>query len=82
MRSSLFEHPSPWHVALRHCLRKLLQRKPVQCKCAFGSAVNAFAACSDACLTLQVLRDRLLAEAEASVQLNADVAGRWGRLFR
>ena len=34
------------------------------------------------CQCWQVLRERLLAEAEASVQLNAEVAGRWGKLFR
>ena len=31
---------------------------------------------------LQVLRDKLLAEAEESVRLNADVAARWAQLFR
>ncbi|KAA6420207.1 MAG: coiled-coil domain-containing protein [Trebouxia sp. A1-2] len=30
----------------------------------------------------QVLRERLLTEAESSVQLNAEVASRWGHLFR
>ncbi|DBA94491.1 TPA: hypothetical protein ACH3X1_002082 [Trebouxia sp. C0004] len=30
----------------------------------------------------QVLRECLLTEAESSVQLNAEVAGRWGHLFR
>jgi len=29
-----------------------------------------------------VLRERLLTEAESSVQLNAEVASRWGHLFR
>ena len=29
-----------------------------------------------------MLRDRLLTEAESSVQLNAEVASRWGHLFR
>ena len=36
----------------------------------------------DSLLCLQVLRDRLLTEAESSVQLNAQVASRWGHLFR
>lgn len=33
-------------------------------------------------LLLQVLRDKLLAEAEESVRLNADVAARWAHLFK
>lgn len=35
-----------------------------------------------ATLLAQVLRDKLLAEAEESVRLNADVAARWAQLFR
>ena len=31
---------------------------------------------------LQILRNRLLDEAEASVQLNVEVASNWGKLFR
>lgn len=34
------------------------------------------------CACAQVLRERLLTEAESSVQLNAEVASRWGYLFR
>ena len=36
----------------------------------------------DSLLCPQVLRERLLTEAESSVQLNAEVASRWGHLFR
>ena len=37
---------------------------------------------SSLCSVLQILRDRLLDEAEASVQLNVEVASNWSKLFR
>ena len=63
------------------CARLLLLQRLTVLQCLLPRSVeHQFS--SNLCSALQILRNRLLDEAEASVQLNAEVASNWGKLFR
>lgn len=64
---------------------QLLRLDPVvttPAKCCNACHPVSFSSSMTCAQALQILRDRLLDEAEASVQLNAEVANNWGKLFR